>query len=1309
MFKHVQPIVVIVLLLVANLSNANERGENVLAATGIKGGLIVHVGCGNGELSVALAGSDGCLVHALDTDPKNIAACRALVREKGLAKKVSVALFDGKHLPYVDESVNLVVAENAGELLKAEIDRVLAPLGVSYVGKVKTSKPWPKEIDEWTHYMHDASGNAVAHDQRVGPPRHLQWQAGPRWSRHHDHMASMSAMVSARGRMFYIFDEGSHVSPQLPSDWKLIARDAFNGVVLWKRKIDLWHPALWPLKSGPANLPRRLVSVDQTVYTTLGITDSVVALDAASGKTLRQYEKTSGAEEILFTKGMLLVLVNRTAMDFAVDLEEDDEGGRSRDSRTTPSPEMRRIWAGIRSKRWSNGNRVIRAFDAATGRVLWEKESLVIPLTLAADGDGVYYHNGEAVVSLATDSGKEQWISPPLPVWKGIGGRGTQSWFAPTLVVRDGKVLFAGGEKTHMSYMGWGSKDIGEDSMAALSTKTGKKLWTAEHPFSGYNSPEDLFVIDGKVWVGKTAKGGPGTYLGHDIATGDKAKDYPPTVDTHWFHHRCYRAKATDRYILCSRAGIEYVDVRTGEWTPNHWVRGGCLYGIMPANGLTYTPTHPCACYPEAKLYGFTALAAATKSRAVPKDVDVKGRLEKGPSYGAIKKQNAASTWPTYRHDGGRSGATTEKVSARVQQKWTAKLGGRLTQPVIGGGRLFVSDIDSRTIFAIEAASGKILWKYHAGGRVDSPPTFVGGRLLFGSADGYVTCLSANDGLLAWRFRAAPVDRRIVAFEQLESLWPVHGSVLVQDGVVTFAAGRSMYLDGGLRICRLNVVTGELLSEKIHDDRDPESGENMQRYVRGLNMPVALPDILSCDGERLFMRSQAMDLEGKRLKFGPGGSGHAHLFAPYGFTDDSWFHRNYWLVNDAFSGGVGGFQNGKKNPSGRILVDSGETIFGYGRKPSYYRWSSVIDYQLFAASKSSVTVTKPDSKVAAAVPAIYFPKSASLNPTGKELTIAAWVKSDAKNGTILVRGANSAGFGLILTDGKLRMLLRNKGKTHDTVASKAFGTDWTHVAGVLHKDGTMRVYVNGELGGITENVPLLPVDPMIVMKVGADDEHQLLPKPLSPFSGAMDEVMLFYRALSVDQIKRLATGGKDLADADRQNMVLYLDFESGKAKDRSPSKNHGKVALAKPQTLDGPHGEALVFKPAPAPKSLASSRRRGKASGSVGFHWTQDSPVTVRAMVLADQTLFVAGPRDMLDEVAAFQEHGEPASKKQIADYSAALVGKRGGILQGIDAKTGETIAEYALDSPPVFDGLIAADGKLFITTMDGQLIAFGE
>ncbi|MDP6636571.1 MAG: PQQ-binding-like beta-propeller repeat protein [Phycisphaerae bacterium] len=1306
----------------AGPARAETPASDIIKATGVKGGLVVHIGCGEGKLTAALRTGESYLVHGVDTDAKNVAAARANILAAGLAGKVTISRFDGKRLPCIDNIAALVVSSKPGSASDAEIQRILAPGGVTYVKSgdkwTKTAKPVPDDIDEWTHYMHDASGNAVANDSQIGPPRHLQWQAGPRWSRHHDHMTSMSALVSGKGRIFYIFDEGSPVSPQLPSSWKLIARDAFSGVLLWKRNIAKWHTNLWPLKSGPASLPRRLVVSGDTVYVTLGIDAPVAALDAATGKTIGEFPKTAGTEEIIVSGGVLLALINRTPVDYKADLATDTEKGRSRDSRTTPSEQMSRIWAGIRSVRWSHGDRIVRAFAIADRKEMWSHTSKVIPLTLAANNGQAYFHDGDSIVAVKMSTGKVQWESKPVPVWKGLDGRGLQSWFAPTLVARDGKVFFAGGEKTHMSYMGWGSKDIGEDTMTALSAKTGATLWTADHPYSGYNSPEDLFVIDGKVWVGSTAKNqASGAYTGHNMTTGAKDKQFPPTLKTSWFHHRCYRAKATDKYILCSRNGIEFIDLKTGKWTINHWVRGGCLYGIMPCNGLIYAPFHPCACFPEAKLNGFTALAPMSKSRTAPKDIPASERLEKGPAFGkSITAKSQIDPWPTYRHDAARSGASLSKTPAKLHQAWKTKLSGKLSQPIAAEGNLFLADKDRHLIHAIDAASGKIRWTHTAGGRIDSPPTWDRGRLLFGSADGYVTCLRAGDGELVWRFRAAPVDRRLVAFDQLESAWPVHGSVLVQNGVASFMAGRSMYIDGGLRLCRLDAQTGKLIGEKIMNDRDPKTGDDMQKHIKGLNMPVALPDILSSDRERLFMRSQAMDLEGNRLTLGPGGSGHRHLFAPYGFTDDSWFHRTYWLVNDGFSGGIGGYGNGKQNPSGRILVSSDDSVFGYGRKPSYYRWSSVIDYQLFSAARANTRAAKrttapPAPKpVAKSGPAggVFFKNSKTLNPGGKPITIAAWVKTSAKNGTVLARGAQAIGFALIITDSKPRMLVRVGGKTHQAVSSKTIGKNWTHIAGILRKNGRMEVYLDGEMTGSIEGAGLLTGDPQIAMKIGCDDTHQLLPKPLATLDGAIDEVVLFHRDLSGGEIQSVAKGAAKLDDKQRAGLVLHIDFAKGKARDKSGCGNNGQLDTKSGTTTQGPFGQAMVFKPGKRP-AAAPRRGRRRSKSSVAFRWTRDCPIMVRAMTLAGKTLFIAGPQDLLDEDAAFKAFPDPSAQKQIADQQAALTGKRGAVMQAVNADTGEAMEEYKLNSPPVFDGMIAAGGRLYVVTMDGHVICYAS
>jgi hypothetical protein len=44
-----------------------------------------------------------------------------------------------------------------------------------------------------------------------------------------------------------------------------------------------------------------------------------------------------------------------------------------------------------------------------------------------------------------------------------------------------------------------------------------------------------------------------------------------------------------------------------------------------------------------------------------------------------------------------------------------------------------------------------------------------------------------------------------------------------------------------------------------------------------------------------------------------------------------------------------------------------------------------------------------------------------------------------------------------------------------------------------------------------------------------------------------------------------------------------------------------------------------------------------------------------------------------------------------------------------VSTADGGTLAEFKMDEVPVFDGLIAAGDKLFMTTMEGTLICLGE
>lgn len=1271
--------------------SVSVEAAEIIETSGIQGGLIVHLGCGDGQLTAALRLNDRYQVHGLDRDGANVDTARQSIRRSGLYGDVAVDRMDGSDLPYIDNLINLVVVDEAGEVADEEIERVLTPGGVAckrvdgqWTARVK---PRPKNIDDWTHFLHDAGGNAVAHDEVVGPPRHLQWVGNPRWSRHHDRMASMSALVSAGGRLFYIMDEGSRISIQMPSKWTLIARDAFNGTVLWKKPIPNWHHHLWPLKSGPTLLARRLVATGDTVFVTLGINAPVSAIDAATGEIRREYAGTERTEEIILSGDTLLLTVNPTESELADYSPKFNVG------------DQKRVFTEFV---WNEHPRQVVGVDAVTGRIKWTKKSIIAPLTLCSDGDRTYFHDGDKVVSIDQASGEVVWSSKPLERRRSVPFN-----FGPKLVVHDGVLLFAGGERT----------------MQAFDAKSGTLMWEAPHARGGYQSPEDLLVTGGLVWSAPTTSGrDSGIFTGRDLKTGEVKSEFPPNVETYWFHHRCYIAKATDRYILPSRTGIEFVDFDKKDWEIHHWVRGGCLYGVMPCNGLTYAPPHNCACYPEAKLYGLNALAPASASRSSYSKTRFDNRLERGPAFGeVITATESNSDWPTYRSNAGRSGYTKSSVPADLAKQWQTALKGKLSAPTVAGGKVFVAEVDAHTVHAFDVESGTEVWSYTTGGRVDSPPTIRNGRALFGSADGWVYCLQAADGQLIWRFRAAPQDRRLTAFEQLESVWPVSGSVLAKDNDIYFVAGRSNFLDGGLRFIRLKIETGEKLAESVIDDKDPVTGENLQERLQTLQMPVGLADILTSDGQNIYLRSQQFDTEGNRIDIGPhsgdapthgsvqAGS-TAHLFAPMGFLDDTYFHRAYWVYGRSFAGGHNGYyQAGKFTPAGRLLVTDEENVYGFCRKPEYYRWTTTIEHHLFSASKKAPpqalssageTVTGNRAARRTGSPMIQFEKTPSIDPTGKALAVEAWVKAERPAGVVLARGGPAVGYALYLEGGKPRFAVRTSTESL-TVAesSKPIVNRWTHLFGVLTAEKQVQLYVDGQLVGSAKAPTLISSDPVQSLEIGADDQGPVATyQSPSTLTGTIDEVRLYHGEVTAADVQaRFSNAAASIAGA---KMVVACSFDKGDGTDASGNKNHGRPQGT--EAVEGKFGKAL---------HLTGRRTNARTSGYfVQHHWTQDVPLMARAMTLADKTLFVAGPPDMIDEEQTFQAtiDRDPEIEKQLAAQDAAFDGEQGGVLLAVSAVDGRILAQYELESLPQWDAMAAADGKLFVVTTDGRIVCFG-
>ncbi|MCG8583393.1 MAG: PQQ-like beta-propeller repeat protein, partial [Pirellulales bacterium] len=147
-----------------------------------------------------------------------------------------------------------------------------------------------------------------------------------------------------------------------------------------------------------------------------------------------------------------------------------------------------------------------------------------------------------------------------------------------------------------------------------------------------------------------------------------------------------------------------------------------------------------------------------------------------------------------------------------VQQDWlnSGVYNGPLTAPIVASGIIVVADRDRHRVVAIDAATGKQRWDFQADGRVLTTPTYAHGRIVFGARDGNVYALDANSGELAWKFFAAPEQRFLVAYGQIESVWPVHGCLPVVDKTVVATAGYHGEADGGIWAWGLDLASGKI-------------------------------------------------------------------------------------------------------------------------------------------------------------------------------------------------------------------------------------------------------------------------------------------------------------------------------------------------------------------------------------------------------------------------------------------------------------------------------------------------------------------
>jgi outer membrane protein assembly factor BamB len=194
--------------------------------------------------------------------------------------------------------------------------------------------------------------------------------------------------------------------------------------------------------------------------------------------------------------------------------------------------------------------------------------------------------------------------------------------------------------------------------------------------------------------------------------------------------------------------------------------------------------------------------------------------------YLIISTQIFADNWPMWRYDAERTASTPEQLPAELHLQWTRHYTPRemvwddplnhdlmqydkVFEPIVIGNTLFIGFNDQDKVVALNTDTGKEIWTYYADGPVRLPIAYYNDKIYFTSDDGYLYCLSAQKGKMIWRFRGGPSERKLIGNKRLISTWPARGGVVIDEGIVYFAA--SIWPFMGIFIYAIEADSGNII------------------------------------------------------------------------------------------------------------------------------------------------------------------------------------------------------------------------------------------------------------------------------------------------------------------------------------------------------------------------------------------------------------------------------------------------------------------------------------------------------------------
>ncbi|MBA4388926.1 MAG: hypothetical protein C0404_13165 [Verrucomicrobia bacterium] len=723
------------------------------ASAGINGGLIVCLGVASPDRLADLVRHDRFLIHGLDPDGAVVEKARLALEKTGLyGRRVSVEQGRLNPLPYASSLANMVVVNGPVKGLDIkEVFRITAAGGKIWVATGVLDEGAVK-AGGFTD-VRSAAGGWLA--TKVRPAGLDEW---PHWRRDAaDNAVSRDAFTGPPAQMQWIAE------PHATRGHKPgIVGISAGGRVFYT------HDELAPFFESSKHPGKSM---------------ALLARDAFSGVLLWKHPIASMYVRGLAADGVRVftVLESRgpcVALNAATgEVVYTCKG-------TEGAGEIRHLDGVVLIK--TQG--ALHAAEAAGGRVLWSR-----PLSdkgdafLAAEGRVILHSQKDgALVALDLKSGAEVWKRSDAAWLKGAG-------------------LSTCGENAVFFTASTGQAKF-EAMVYAVSWKDGADLWNRKLINGNHYFPSQTLALRaGLLFV--RARAETGGYLILDPRTGqDKGESVPfsggggggkCTIETLSLTHLLKGGMTSLSAI--DKAGIaKPMDCIS--------VRSACKTGTVPANGLQYYFTQDCSC--GNTLRGTFALVPAPAAHpALPPGE----RLQRGSgNAGALKP--AQDEWPTFRQNPLRGGASAASVPGALSALWTVKMSGIPTAPVAAGGLVFAGSSDHH-VRAFDSATGALKWSYATGAPLRLPPTIHDGLCLAGSNDGWIHALNAETGKLVWRLHVAPQERKMVAFEQVESAWPLHAGVLVQDGVGYAMAGRMRDGDGAW-VLAFEPQTGKILWEK---------------------------------------------------------------------------------------------------------------------------------------------------------------------------------------------------------------------------------------------------------------------------------------------------------------------------------------------------------------------------------------------------------------------------------------------------------------------------------------------------------------